>query len=117
MYKNTEGQDLMLIFLLFAIIEDKETKLILDAMEDFHNRTCIRFKPKKDEDDYILIQPGNGYDFCVKIKNIFSVTSSEFFFTFMNKIYLLCFRCNRHSNNNKNKYVIFCLYMPVYTIP
>ena len=40
-------------------IADKK-QMIMDAMNDYHEHTCIRFVEQKDQYDYINIAKGNG---------------------------------------------------------
>ncbi|XP_035213114.1 zinc metalloproteinase nas-13-like [Stegodyphus dumicola] len=39
---------------------ESEIGIISDAIEEFRNRTCIRFVPRKDELTYIFIEPDSG---------------------------------------------------------
>jgi hypothetical protein len=53
-----------------------ERSVIAKAILEFHNKTCIRFVPHTNQDDYLNIQPGNGYNkfklkFCFEL-NIFA---------------------------------------------
>ncbi|XP_054713599.1 uncharacterized protein LOC129223060 [Uloborus diversus] len=40
--------------------KDADKKLVLDAIADFNNRTCVRFEPRKNETTYLLIDTGSG---------------------------------------------------------
>lgn len=48
--------------MLFENISDSDQKrLILDAMNDYHKQTCVRFKPYTgEESDYVRITAGNS---------------------------------------------------------
>jgi hypothetical protein len=39
-----------------------ERSVIAKAILEFHNQTCIRFVPRTNQDDYLNIQSGNGYN-------------------------------------------------------
>lgn len=49
----------MHVFLLFLGDDNKD--LILESVEEFHNKTCLQFRERKNETSYIMLVPGSGY--------------------------------------------------------
>lgn len=49
----------MHVFLL--LLGDDNKDLILESVEEFHNKTCLQFRERKNETSYIMLVPGSGY--------------------------------------------------------
>jgi len=47
---------------IYIYLDSEEIKKIIDNIDDFHARTCIRFTPYNGEEDYIYITKGNEFE-------------------------------------------------------
>lgn len=50
-------------------MEDRH--IVLDAIADFHNKTCIKFIPRTTEKDFIIFKQVNGYGLLYTIVSVF----------------------------------------------
>lgn len=56
-------------YTLSANYTDRDRAIIANAIQEYHNKTCIRFVPKEvDDKDYVKIYPANGcWSSCGKV--------------------------------------------------
>ena len=73
----------LLIFLIFLVIV---RQVFEEAITHFNNKTCIRFKPRSSETNYIRIIDGDGYflqcNTYNSVKQIHIIHIIYIFFTF-----------------------------------